>query len=98
MHKIKGYRAVKRAVITALATGDYLHQACGAIDVKNLLATGEVSAADVIAIIERSDGTCYACSSLHGSSEVDGHLIRSAGWYVKFDFADPTTVFISVHR
>ena len=95
---VKGYKAVKKAVITALESGDYQHEARGAIEVKNLLSTGHISSADVITIIKGSNGTNYECSPLHGSSKIDCHLIKSGGWYVKFYFLDPTTTFISVHQ
>jgi hypothetical protein len=89
---------VKRAVIAALESGDYQHEARGEIEVKNLLATGAISATDVIGIIKRSTGTDYQCSPLHHNSTLDCHLIKSGGWYVKFYFVDPTTIFISVHQ
>ncbi len=38
-----GFRKAKRDVIAALETGDYLHVSRGDIEVKNLLATGEVT-------------------------------------------------------
>lgn len=94
----KGFKAVKRAVIQALQDGDYQHEARASVDVKNLLATGEVSAAEVIDVIKRSNGTNYYCSPLHTSAKIDCHLIKAGGWYVKFYFVDPTTIFISVHQ
>ena len=97
MNSPKGYKAVRRAVIEALEEGDYQHEARSSIDVKNLLATEEVTAAEVVALIRRSDGTQYTCSPLHGNTGLDCHLIKTGGWYVKFYFLDPTTVFISVH-
>ena len=29
---------------------------------------------------------------------VDVHILRKDGWYIKFYFLDPKTIFISVHR
>ncbi|ALV05410.1 hypothetical protein [Roseateles depolymerans] len=98
LSQLKGYRAVKLAVIAALESGQYQHEARGSIEVKNLLATGDISANDVIEIIKRSSGVNYVCSPLHQDSKLDCHLIRSCGWYVKFYFVDPMTVFISVHQ
>jgi hypothetical protein len=42
-----GFNDIKRAVITALRAGNYQHEARHDINVKNLLATGAVSATDV---------------------------------------------------
>ena len=94
----QGFKAVKRAVIQALQDGDYQHEARASVDVKNLLATGEVSASEVIDVIKRSNGTNYERSPLHKSANIDCHLIKAGGWYVKFYFVDPTTIFISVHQ
>ena len=94
----KGFKAVKRAVIDALEEGSYQHEARGAVDVKNLLATGEVSATEVLDVIRRSNGTNHECSPLHRNATIDCHLIKASGWYVKFYFVEPTTIFISVHQ
>lgn len=94
----KGFKAVKRAVIAALECGDYEHVAREDIEVKNLLAIGAVSADLVIEVIKASRGTDYECSPLHANGRVNCHLIKARGWYVKFYFIDPATMFISVHR
>lgn len=97
MNEPIGFRAVKKAVIAALETGNYQHEARSSIDVKNLLAMGEISAAEVARIIRRSNGTHYLCQPLHGHADLDCHVIKAFGWYVKFYFLDPDTIFISVH-
>lgn len=43
-----GFREAQRAVIAALESGEYQHVSRGDIDIKNLLATGEVSARAVV--------------------------------------------------
>lgn len=93
----KGFVAVRQAVLAALQRGDYQHEARGSIDVKNLLATGEVSPEQVMAVIRRCNGTQHECTPHHRMPKVECHVIRSQGWYVKFYFLDPVTVFISVH-
>lgn len=93
-----GFVAVKRAVLEALRNGNYQHEARGAIDVKNLLATGEVSAEQVVEVIRRCNGTHHECTPHHRMPKVACHVIRAQGWYVKFYFLDPATVFISVHQ
>lgn len=96
-NSIRGFMAVKRSVLEALDSGAYQHEARGSIDTKNLLATGEVSAVQVAHLVRRSSGTEYTCSPHHRNPKVDCHIIRTRGWYVKFYFLDPETMFISVH-
>lgn len=94
----RGYKAVRKAVVAALMHVDYQHEVRDGIDVKNLLSTGVVTAGKVIDIIKRSDGTGYECSRLHKNIAIDCHVIKAGGWYVKFYFLDPATIFISVHQ
>lgn len=94
----KGFRTARREVIAALETGDYLHVARGDIDVKNLLATGAVSAEQVIDVIRACNGTHYRSSPHHAVASVEVHLLRWHGWYIKFYFLEPDTWFISVHQ
>lgn len=95
----QGFCAAKQAVIAALQTGLFQHEARRQIDVKNLLQAGAVSAAEVEAIIRRSHGSEHQCSPHHQVPSVDVHVIVSQGWYIKFYFIDnPDTMFISVHR
>ncbi|WP_323023849.1 hypothetical protein [Castellaniella sp.] len=96
---IKGFRAVKRMVIAALQSGAFQHEVRSQIDLKNLLQCGEISAAEVEALIRRSTGTEHACSPHHQVPEIDVHVIKTQGWYIKFYFVgDPDTLFISVHH
>ncbi len=94
----KGFKAVKSAVLASLESGEYQHEARDSIDTKNLLATGEVSAEEVARIIKRSTGAEYECSPHHRNHKVDCHIIKARGWYVKFYFLEPETMFISVHE
>lgn len=94
----EGFNAVKRAVIAALQEGNYQHEARASIDVKNLLATGEVSAEEVLGVIRRCNGSHHTCSPHHRFPAIPCHLIKAQGWYVKFYFLDPHTVFVSVHQ
>ena len=93
-----GFTEVKRAVVSALIAGDYLIEARGDIDVKNLLATGDVSASALAAVLKRCSGSHHTSSPHHRAPSIVVHMIRSGGWYVKFYFVDPTTIFISVHQ
>ncbi|MFT4063220.1 hypothetical protein [Paraburkholderia sp.] len=90
---------MKRAVISALRSGKFQHETRAGINVKNLLATGQITARFVEALIARSDGTQYSSSPHHRVPSIDVHIIVSGSWYVKFYFVgDPETVFISVHQ
>jgi hypothetical protein len=42
--KKDGFKEARKKVLAALASGSYLHEARNDIDVKNKLATGEISA------------------------------------------------------
>ncbi|CAE6853787.1 hypothetical protein SAMN05192563_100628 [Paraburkholderia aspalathi] len=93
------YRQAKRAAISALRSGKFEHEARSAINVKNLLSTGQVTAQFVEDLITKSDGTQYSSSPHHNAPAIDVHIIESGGWYVKFYFVgNPETVFISVHQ
>jgi hypothetical protein len=94
----KGFRAVKQAVVQALLDGDYQHESRNDIREKNLLSIGAVSPTFVAGLVRASRGTDYECSPLHRKHQIDCHLIRTRGWYVKFYFLEPGTVFISVHQ
>ena len=93
-----GFRTVRHRVIKALRQGTYLHAARGNIEVKNALLTGDISPGALIRIIERCNGTHYESSRHHQIEGIDVHILKRDGWYVKFYFVDPETVFISVHR
>lgn len=94
-----GFREAKRKVIRALLEGTYQHEtARSEIATKNLLLTGQVSPADICAVLMRSQGQDHSVSPHHHAPTVEVHVIKRDGWYVKFYFLDPDTVFISVHR
>ena len=98
MSKKLGFKSVQGQVVEALLSGCFLHEARSQIDVKNLLAMGEVSVEDVVKIIKRAKGTEHESSVHHLDASVTVHIIKSAGWYIKFYFLEPDTWFISVHK
>lgn len=97
-----GFKDVKRKVIGCLNTGSILHEERDLVDVKNLLAIGAVSIQDVKIIIERARGGSYSSSPHHFDETIDVHVIKTEfadlEWYIKWYFADPDSVFISVHN
>jgi hypothetical protein len=96
--KLIGFAVAKAKVIESLRNGTYQHELRGAIDVKNALATGEVSATEVINIVQRCNGTHHRSSIHHSYPSIEVHILRRDGWYIKFYFLEPDTWFISVHR
>lgn len=93
-----GFRDAKAKVLKALSEGAYQHEARDAIDVKNELAMGTVSATDIAATIKSCNGKNHSMSPHHSDSAVEVHVLRKQGWYIKFYFLDDDTVFISVHK
>ena len=93
-----GFNAVKAALIDALQRGDFQHEARSKIEVKNLLAMGQISAADVVAVLKRSRGSAHQTSAHHLDASITVHVVTTSGWYIKFYFLDPQTWFICVHE
>ena len=93
-----GFKRAKQQVLAALREGTYQHEARGDLNVKNALAIGEISPRELIAIIERCNGTHHHASPHHSYPLIEVHVLRRDGWYIKFYFLNPDTIFISVHR
>lgn len=93
-----GFRKARRQVIAALESGNYLHVSRGDIEVRNLLATGAVSASEIVDIIRSCKGTHHSSSPHHSVAAIEVHVIKRLGWYIKFYFIEPDTWFISVHQ
>jgi hypothetical protein len=98
MRKVEGFREVKTRVLRALSEGSYFHEQRGEIDVNNWLETGRIKPEEVAAVISRCNGTHHSCSPHHGENRWLVHVLKRDGWYIKFYFVDPSTIFISVHR
>lgn len=97
--KANGFKAAKHKVIRALRDGNFQHEADRkGVDTKNLLLTGAVSPSEICAILERARGTDHQMSPHHQAQDITVHVITREGWYVKFYFIDPDTIFISVHK
>ena len=96
-----GFKKAKQQVIECLKSGHFEHEARDRIEVKNRLATGAVTVEEVIAAIGRSRGDSYSSSPHHFDASIEVHIIKTThlgtGWYIKWYFVDPNSVFISVH-
>ncbi|GFD68745.1 hypothetical protein KUL106_20080 [Alteromonas sp. KUL106] len=97
-----GYKEIKRQVIYCLNKGYVSHEQRNDIDVKNLLAIGQVSLDEVAEIIGRSRGNEYSSSPHYFDDRITVHIIKTRrgghSWYVKWYFVEPNSVFISVHH
>lgn len=91
------FKGVRYRVIKALKEGTYQHAARGGIEDKNALMTGDISPEQLITIIDRCNGTHHESSEHHEFEGIEVHILKRDGWYIKFYFVDPDTVFISVH-
>lgn len=93
-----GWTDAKARVLRSLKEGTFLAEARNDIDDKNLLAIGDVTPDDVRTVIEKANGTHHTESPHHQNASTMVHVVQRSGWYIKFYFVDPNTVFISVHR
>jgi hypothetical protein len=98
MTKPEGFKTARNKVLKALAEGTYLHETRGNIDVKNLLLTGVITAEELAAIILRCTGAHHEAVPHHQVRGIHVHILKRDGWYIKFYFLNPNTIFISVHR
>lgn len=93
-----GFKEAKRKVIAALENGTYQHEARANINTKNLLQVGDVSPEQICAVLRNCQGQDHSSSAHHQVASIQVHVIKRDGWYIKFYFVDPDTVFISVHQ
>lgn len=100
----RSFTEVRRRLIHALESGDFVHEARDARAEKNLLAVGDVTAGDVIRLLQRTRGDQYTVSPHDWDSAIAVHVFKPTvlhvGWYVKAYFlpqGGETAVFISVH-
>lgn len=97
-----GFKDVKRQVLDCLASGNILHEQRGAIDVKNLLVTGQVTEDEMSMLLARAKGNEYELSHHHSVSSIDVHIVKTLyegqEWYIKWYYIEPNSIFISVHH
>jgi hypothetical protein len=94
-----GFKDVKRRVISDLISQNFLHEPRGdAASEKNKLQTGEVTVDFVAGLLKRCRETHCSSSPHHGDNKVVVYVVIVNGWYIKFYFVDPSTMFISVHE
>lgn len=95
------FKEVRNRLIDALRERRYQHEARDALAEKNLLAVGELSAEDVIVMLQRCRGTRHQAGPHDFDRSVTVHqfrpLVRGRSWYIKVYFLEEIAVFISVH-
>jgi len=97
------FDAYRGLLVEKLASGEFSHEPREAMEEKNLLAVGEVSAAMVAKLLRRCTPQQYATGQHHKLPRVVVHVFRpldvdGAGWYIKAYFLRGGATFISVHR
>ena len=96
-----GFKGAKIQVLACLKSGNILHGQRRDINIKNLLATGQISIEDLTGIISQTRGNEYENSEHHLIKGLDVHILKTSfqgkDWYVKWYFIEPNSVFISVH-
>jgi hypothetical protein len=75
-----GLTHAKRVVVSALESGNYEHEPRDVMAEKNLLAVGDVSEAEVIALIRAMSGSDYSSSPHDWDREVEVHVFRPTKW------------------
>lgn len=97
-----GFKDARRQLLDCLASGNILHEQRGNIDIKNLLATGQISVDVVSEIVGRARGDSYESSPHHVMRTLEVHILKTRHqgqeWYIKWYFLEPNSVFISVHH
>jgi len=97
-----GFKDSKRRVIDCLNNGLVLHEQRNNINIKNLLAVGQVSLDQIIEILRRSRGDSYSTSPHHYDANIEVHVVKTChsdkDWYIKWYFIEPNSIFISVHH
>lgn len=97
-----GFKDVKRQLMDCLKSGNIVHEQRDNIDLKNLLATGQISVDLVTDIVSQTRGNEHRKSPHHIVSTIDVHVIKTSfqgkSWYIKWYFIEPNSVFISVHH
>jgi hypothetical protein len=97
------FDAYRGLLVAKLASGEFSHEPREAMEEKNLLAVGDVSAAAVARLLRRCTSQQYATDHHHRLPRVVVHVFRpvdvdGGGWYIKAYFLRGGATFISVHR
>lgn len=92
------WKTKKSRVLGCLDADMVEHEARITIDEKNLLATGDVTNAEVAKLLARASGNQHSQSLHHLDKHTMVNIVKTKDWYVKWYYIDPNIVFISVHK
>jgi hypothetical protein len=106
-----GFRDARQRVIRSLLAGDYQFEIREVVEGKNLLEMGEVTPAEIVALLQRCRGDQYRCAPHHADASVPVHVFlpvqMGEQWYIKAylvagvpdeQVEGDIAVFISVHK
>lgn len=100
-----GLTDARKALVEALESGNYQHEARSALGEKNLLAIGDVDENDVIRMLHLTRGHQYSSSPHDWDRDTTVHVFKpdvgGERWYVKAYFLNSpvgSAVIISVHQ
>jgi hypothetical protein len=100
-----GFKEVRKAMVRALRDGLFQHEERAQAEGKNLLASGEISVEEVVALLQRCRGDQHRTSPHHADSTQVVHIFQPtdgpARWYIKsylVELDGVMAIFISVHR
>ena len=100
-----GFREARKAIIEALLVGRFQHEERAQAQGKNLLASGDVTVDEVVAVLGRCRGNQHATSPHHFVADQEVHVFRPvegvARWYIKAYLVEVgyvEAIFISVHK
>lgn len=95
-----GLKDVRTRAISCLISGRIQHEThrSGNIDEKNLLVTGKITVDEVIELMNATNGSQFETSNHHTIIDLEVHIFKPKGWYIKCYFIEPDIFFISVHK
>ncbi len=93
-------KSIRKKAIECLTSGRIQHETdrSGNIKEKNLFVTGQIKVEEVIELINKTKGSEFETSKHHLLKDLDVHVFKPSGWYIKCYFIEPDIFFISVHK
>jgi hypothetical protein len=98
--KTIGFKLAQVRLVSALETGAFVN-VMRAEPGKNLLAEGQITVPDVVAIVKRARGNNYREEPEDSGEPYNVHMLKDVrvggmSWYIKW-YVEGITVVISVH-
>jgi len=97
-----GFLAIRKQLLNCLRSGRILHEPRKDRENRNLLFTRVVNVEGVIEMVKSCTGGSLSSTPHHAFPQILAHVLKPSGkfkgWYLKFYFIEPNTIFISVHK